>query len=171
MAARKGSQTMHAMLRDYADADAATINRLAVKAFSQFSGTYRDWPAMTRVLEKMSDMAGTAEIIIAEHEGRVVGAVGYMPPFAPKAAHFKPEWPIVRMLVVDPDARGHGAGRILTEECVARARRNAAPEIALHTSTMMTVALPLYLRMGFVRVSDAPDLFGVPYGIYVKRLS
>ena len=73
------------------------------------------------------------------------------------------------MPVVDPDARGLGAGRALTEACVARARRDRAPEIALHTSPIMTVALPMYLRMGFVRVRDAPPLFGVPYAIYVKR--
>lgn len=161
---------MSVRLRAYVDADAPVINRLAVLAFSQYSDKYSDWPAMTKVLEKMSDMAKTAEVVIAEHEGRIVGAVGYLPPFAAKAAHFKPAWPLVRMLVVDPDARGLGAGRVLTDACIERARRDRAPEIALHTSEMMTVALPMYLRMGFVRVTDAPPLFGVPYGIYVKRL-
>jgi GNAT superfamily N-acetyltransferase len=161
---------MRVSLRDFSASDAATIDRLAVASFSQYSSDFQDWPAMVRVLEKMSDMAASAEIIIAEHEGRVIGAVGYVPPSAPKAAHFKPEWPIIRMLVVDPDARGIGAGRALTEACVARARRDHADEIALHTSSIMTVALPMYLRMGFVRVRDAPPLFGVPYAIYVKAL-
>ena len=161
---------MRVSLRDFSASDAAIIDRLAVASFSQYSNDFQDWPAMVRVLEKMSDMAGNAEIIIAEHEGRIVGAVGYVPPSSPKSAHFRPEWPIVRMLVVDPDARGLGAGRALTEACVARARRDHALEIALHTSPIMTVALPMYLRMGFVRVRDAPPLFGVPYAIYVKAL-
>ena len=161
---------MRLTLRDFLASDAPVLNRLAVGSFSQYSSHYQDWPAMARILEKMSDMAHSAEIIVAEHDDRIVGAVGYMPPDVPKAAHFKPEWPIVRMLVVDPNARGLGAGRALTEACVARARRDRAAEIALHTSEMMTVALPMYLRMGFERVSDAPDLFGVPYGIYVKKL-
>jgi GNAT superfamily N-acetyltransferase len=161
---------MQVSLRDFTASDAGIIDRLAVASFSQYSRDFQDWPAMVRVLEKMSDMAGNAEIVIAEHEGRIVGAVGYMPPSASKAAHFKPEWPIVRMLVVDPDARGLGAGRALTEACVTRARRDRASEIALHTSPIMTVALPMYLRMGFVRVRDAPPLFGVPYAIYVKLL-
>jgi ribosomal protein S18 acetylase RimI-like enzyme len=161
---------MHVSLRDFSASDATVVNRLAVASFSQYSNDFQDWSAMVRVLEKMSEMAGNAEIIIAEHQGRVVGAVGYVPPSAPKAAHFKPEWPIIRMLVVDPDARGLGAGRALTEDCVARARRDHASEIALHTSPIMTVALPMYLRMGFVRVRDAPPLFGVPYAIYVKSL-
>ena len=161
---------MRISLRDFSSSDAASIDRLAVASFNQYSNDFQDWPAMVRVLEKMSDMAANAEIIIAEHGGRVVGAVGYVPPSSPKSAHFKPEWPIVRMLVVDPDARGLGAGRALTEACVARARRDHAPEIGLHTSPIMTVALPMYLRMGFVRVRDAPPLFGVPYAIYVKAL-
>lgn len=161
---------MPVTLRAYTGADAAAINRLAVLAFSEYRDRYTDWPAMSRVLERMSEMAASADIIVAEAGERIVGAVGYMPPFAPKASHFKPEWALVRMLVVDPAARGLGAGRALSEECITRARRDRVAEIALHTSEMMTVALPMYLRMGFARVADAPPLFGVPYGIYVKRL-
>ena len=161
---------MHVSLRDFSASDAAIIDRLAVASFSQYSNDFQDWPAMIRVLEKMSEMAANAEIIIAEHDGHIVGAVGYVPPSSPKSAHFNPEWPIIRMLVVDPDARGLGAGRALTEACVARARRDLAPEIALHTSPIMTVALPMYIRMGFEWHRDAPAVYGVPYAVYLKRL-
>ena len=164
------NRIMHVSLRDFSPSDAAIIDRLAVASFSQYSNDFQDWPAMVRVLEKMSEMAANAELIVAEHEGRIIGAVGYVPPSAPKSAHFKPEWPIIRMLVVDPGSRGLGTGRALTEACITRARRDRAPEIALHTSPIMTVALPMYLRMGFVRVRDAPPLFGIPYAIYVKAL-
>jgi hypothetical protein len=67
---------MPVTLRDFSEPDATIINRLSVTSFSQYRDDYRDWPATVRVLEKMSDMAQTSEIIIAEHEGRVVGAVG-----------------------------------------------------------------------------------------------
>jgi hypothetical protein len=50
-----------------------------------------------------------------------------------------------------------------------RAARSCAV-IALHTSPIMTVALPMYLRMGFAKVQDAPPLFGVPYAVYTKAL-
>jgi hypothetical protein len=34
----------------------------------------------------------------------------------------------------------------------------------------MTVALPMYLRMGFQLVQDAPPIYGVPYAIHLKHL-
>ena len=50
----------------------------------------------------------------------------------------------------------------------SQARR--APLIALHTSPIMTVALPMYLRMGFAKAYDAPPIFGVAYAVYTKAL-
>jgi ribosomal protein S18 acetylase RimI-like enzyme len=119
----------------------------------------------------MAALAETAEIVVAEDAGRIAGAVAYVPPFAqPRAGFFRPEWPIIRMLVVDPAARGRGIGRALAEACAERARRDGAHAIALHTSPAMEVALALYLRMGFALERQVPDRFGVPYAVYVKAL-
>jgi ribosomal protein S18 acetylase RimI-like enzyme len=74
------------------------------------------------------------------------------------------------MLVVSPRLRGLGVGRALTDECIRRARRDQAPLIALHTSPIMSVALPMYLRLGFTFVKEVSDIFGVPYGVYAKPL-
>ncbi|MGY4623662.1 ribosomal protein S18 acetylase RimI-like enzyme [Bradyrhizobium sp. USDA 4486] len=103
----------------------------------------------------MPGLARTGEIIVAEDGGRIVGAVAYIGPKATKPAFFDPAWPVIRMLVVDPAARGKGVGRQLTEECLRRAERDQAGVIALHTTPIMTVALPMYLRMGFVKAGEA----------------
>jgi hypothetical protein len=34
----------------------------------------------------------------------------------------------------------------------------------------MTVALPMYLRMGFARLRAAPPIPGVEYAVYIKTL-
>ena len=72
------------------------------------------------------------------------------------------------------DAPGFGGtpplGRALSMECIARAKRDASPIIALHTSPIMKVALPMYLKMGFVKAYDAPPIFGVAYAVYTKAL-
>jgi ribosomal protein S18 acetylase RimI-like enzyme len=66
--------------------------------------------------------------------------------------------------------RGHGLGRALTEECIRRALRDWAPIIALHTTAIMTVALPMYLRMGFRLQGKAPPIYRVPYAVDTMAL-
>ena len=58
----------------------------------------------------------------------------------------------------------------MSDERVSRARRDGSPIIALHTSPIMSVALPMYLKMGFVKAYDAPPIFGVAYAVYTKAL-
>ena len=159
-----------ATLRDFRAADAAEVDRVALAAFEQYRAHYTDWPAMAANVGRMSSLADQGEIVVAERAGRIVGAVAYVAAGRPKAAHFDQSWPIIRMLVVEPQSRGGGVGRALTEECVRRARRDGAGAIALHTSPIMTVALPLYLRMGFCRRRDAPAIHGVAYAVYLKEL-
>jgi GNAT superfamily N-acetyltransferase len=157
-------------LRDYQREDAEDLNRMAVAAFDQFRDHYDDWPAMRAGLSKMSGLSASGEVIIAELQSEIAGAVAYFGPDSPKAAFFEQRWPIIRMLVVDPAFRGHGIGRALSEACMARARRDKALVIALHTSPIMSVALPMYLKMGFVKAHDAPPIFGVAYAVYTRAL-
>ena len=158
-------------LRDFRPADAQCINALAVAAFEQFKDAYTDWPAFRPKIASMSALAGTGEIIVAACGESIVGAVAYIGPGKEKASFFDVEWPIMRMLVVAPEARGLGVGRALAEECLARATRDGAGRFALHTSELMQVALPMYQRMGFRWHSAAPDIHGVKYGVYIKELT
>ena len=158
-------------LRDFRAADAPQVNRLALAAFEQFKSHYSDWPAMAASLGRMTTLAENGELILAEYGDKIIGAVVYVAPGRPKPACFDAGWPIIRMLVVDPDHRGLGAGRALTEECLARARRDGSPVIALHTSPFMTVALSMYVRVGFERLQEGPPIFGAPSAVYLKHLS
>jgi GNAT superfamily N-acetyltransferase len=157
-------------IRDYVETDRARVNEVALAAFAQFCSHYDDWTAMAAGIGNMAALAESGEIIIAEHDDAIIGAVAYIPPHVPKADYFDPAWPIIRMLVVDPRARGLGAGRALTDACLDRARRDGSTVIALHTSAIMSVALPMYLRMGFTKLKDAPPIRGVAYAVYLKQL-
>jgi GNAT superfamily N-acetyltransferase len=159
---------MHANIRDYRVADAQALNSVALAAFMQFKDDYSDWPAMAASVSGMSDLASNGEIVLVEINGRAVGGVAYVAGGKPKASLFDQSWPIIRMLVVDPASRGRG--RLLTEECIRRARRDQAPLIALHTTPIMSVALPMCLRMGFKLLRAAPPIYGVPYAIYTMAL-
>jgi GNAT superfamily N-acetyltransferase len=160
----------HVVIRDYRSADEAEVDRIAVAAFEQYHADYDDWPAMRRRISIAATLAAAGETIVAECGERLAGAVTYVGPHAEKATFFEKHWSIIRMLVVDPAQRGKGLGHALTAECLARARRGACKTIALHTSPIMAVALPMYLRMGFAFACDAPPIFGVPYAVYTKAL-
>jgi len=158
------------LIRDYQQADARHVNALALRAFEQFKDAYDDWPIFQAKISEMSSLATSGEIVVAEVDGQVVGAVAYLGPGVPKGELFRPEWAIMRMLVVDPDYRGMGIGRALAEECLHRARRDKASRFALHTSALMRVALSMYQRMGFRWAASASAIHGVEYGVYLKEL-
>lgn len=158
-------------LRNFMPGDTAAMNRIALAAFAEYQSAYSDWPTFSKNIGNMAALAEHGEIIVAAEQGQPIGGVAYIGPGRSKGALFKAEWPIIRMLVVEPASRCLGVGRALTEECIARAERDGARCIALHTTPIMKVALPMYKRMGFEFHSDAPAIFGVPYAVYLKKLS
>lgn len=159
-----------ATIRTFHKDDADKIADIAIAAFGQFSQDYDNWPLLQKGLRSIDQLANNGTVMLAEHQGDIVGAVAYMPPSSERAAYFDPSWPIIRMLVVSPKARGLGIGRALTEACIANAIRDNCKEIALHTSPIMAVALAMYQRMGFQFQYKSPAIYGVPYGVYLKIL-
>ena len=158
------------VMRDFVPADAAQVDALGVAAFEQYQDFYNDWPALRERIAGLSSLAEHGEIVVAEIDGLIVGSVAYIGPGKPKSLFYQSEWAIMRMLVVSPGAQGRGIGRMLADECIRRAQRDRAAVFALHTSEMMKVALPMYLRMGFARHADAPTTYGVRYAVYTRQL-
>lgn len=63
----------------------------------------------------------------------------------------------LRLLFVDPSARGHGIGRKLVDACVARARQVGYRKITLWTNDVLVSARRIYQAAGFHMVRDWPD--------------
>ena len=62
----------------------------------------------------------------------------------------------LRLLLVDPAARGLGLGRHLVRECVATARQLGYRRIGLGTNDILIAARNIYRQEGFRMVSETP---------------
>jgi GNAT superfamily N-acetyltransferase len=92
---------------------------------------------------------------IAELDGRRVGSVLCVDAHEQDAA-------VLRVLLVDPGARGHGVGGALLDECVTFARSAGYARLRLWTIDLLGAARRLYLKAGFELVREEPNgHFGV----------
>ena len=101
---------------------------------------------------------------IAELDGAPVGSV-----FVVKE---RPGVAKLRLLIVEPQARGEGLGRRLVEECIAFSRRAGYKKLVLWTQSNLTAARAIYAKLGFQRVKSQPHReFGIPLvGEYWERV-
>ena len=162
---------MKIVIRAFSASDGDAVNRIALAAWDEYRTVFENWSRMEDFFKSAATLAADADLLVAESEGELLGWVGYVGPGRKRDSIFPADWAVIRMLSVDPRARGHGLGRRLSEECVTRAQREGVPTIGLHTSPVMKVALPLYLRMGFVLHTDLGIRSGVPYAVYARRVT
>lgn len=65
----------------------------------------------------------------------------------------------LRLLYVEPDMRGMGAGKLLVDACVSRARSLGYERLELWTDSQLAPARRLYERAGFSRVEIRQERF------------
>lgn len=107
-------------------------------------------------LDELGDVAGRVDrtiVLVAVEDGRILGTVtiemdqtvGDDDPELP------PDVACMRMLAVDPSARGKGVGRALVHGVIERTRAHGKRTLILRTTTRMQIAQRMYRAMGFER--------------------
>ena len=139
------------------------IGQLLVNVYSQLEGFPKpdEQPKYYELLSNvgaLTEKHGT-ELLVAELEGTIAGAVVYFSDMqhygSGGTATQETNSSGFRLLAVDRSARNAGIGRILTNECISRAKANHHKQLIIHTTLAMQTAWKMYEGIGFNR---APEL-------------
>ncbi len=129
--------------------DLEVVGELTVRAYAAFTLGPAD-PYIERLRDAASRAEG-AELWVAVDGDRLLGNVTYCPPGSTYREVSRPHEGEFRMLAVDPDARGTGAGTALAAHCEQRAREHGAVGMAISSLAQMTDAHRIYTRLGYAR--------------------
>lgn len=140
--------------------DHGVVGRLLVASYDavgQFNDGYRNFLA-----DPDRWVPGSTEALVAvDDHDTPIGCVAFVLPGDEEFEGIDPPAGDAgfRFLAVAPRAQGSGAGRVLVEAVIQRARARDCRRIAIHTMAFMTGAHRLYERLGFVRRPDLDVVF------------
>jgi GNAT superfamily N-acetyltransferase len=135
------------------------VGRITALAYREFAPPgNQDWGEYLSRIANVSQRAGRALVLGAFEDGRALGTVTVELDRRIEGGHdrdpLEPDEAHIRMLGVDPEARGRGIGRVLMDAAVAEARRAGKRRMTLGTTERMVAAHRLYESMGFLRGPD-----------------
>jgi ribosomal protein S18 acetylase RimI-like enzyme len=152
-------------IREARDDEHDEAGRVTAGAYAEFARPGDgDWQTYLARIADVSERAARTTIVVAVDGHRIVGSATLEltarveepedPPLHPHEAH-------IRMLGVDPSARGRGVGTLLMASCERLALEQGKTLMTLHTTQRMAAAQRMYERLGYARGEDCvfPDGF------------
>jgi ribosomal protein S18 acetylase RimI-like enzyme len=126
------------------------LGQITLRAYKNLDGRESLGPYEKQLLDVAARQLDSEVYVAVDNDGNLVGGVTYVPGPERTMSEFQdPDAAGIRMLAVDPQYQGLGAGRALVEACIARARLQHRRRIILHSTPVMTSAQALYQQLGF----------------------
>jgi GNAT superfamily N-acetyltransferase len=145
------------------------VGRLMVQVYSQLDGFPKEseQPGYYKMLANVGDLTGKTEtelLVAVSSEGEIAGGVVYFGDMkyygSGGTATRELNSAGFRLLFVNPDIRGKGIGKLLTLECIRKAREIKRSQVIIHTTKAMQVAWKMYEKIGFRRSEDLDFMQG-----------
>jgi len=147
----------------------ANVGKLMVNVYSQLAGFPKEseQPEYYRMLlnvGKLTEKDNTELLVAVLNENKVVGAVVYFSDLknygsGGTISRIKNSSGF-RLLAVDPKERGKGIGKLLSKECINRAKKHNQNQLFIHSTESMKVARGMYERLGFLRYNKIDFIQG-----------
>ena len=150
-------------IRNARPSEFGEVGKLMVQVYSQLEGFPKEseQPNYYKMLSNVGELTNKPEIellVAVSSENRIVGAVVYFSDMKyygsggtatreQNAAGF-------RLLAVDPLTRGQSIGKLLTNECIRKAKEKKLYQMIIHTTMAMRTAWKMYEDIGFKRSED-----------------
>lgn len=155
------------------------IGKLMVDVYSQLDGFPKEseQPNYYKMLANVGDLTNkpATELLVAvSADESIAGAVVYFSDMkyygSGGTATLERNSAGFRLLAVSNRARGQGIGRLLTNECLRRAREKKLLQMIIHTTQAMQTAWTMYESIGFKRSEDLDFMQGElqVYGFRLK---
>lgn len=139
------------------------IGKLMVQVYSQLDGFPKEpeQPNYYKMLSNIGELTKKPEtelLAAVSSDNRIAGAVVYfsdMKYYGSGGTATKEENASgFRLLAVDTLVRGHGIGKLLTNECIRKAKDKKLSQVVIHTTKAMQTAWKMYESLGFKRSED-----------------
>ena len=156
-------------VRNASPSEFAETGKLMVTVYSQLEGFPKETeqPNYYKMLTNIGELTakpGTELLVAVSPEGKIAGAVVYFSDMkyygSGGTATDEQNACGFRLLAVDVSARGHGIGKLLTTECIKKAKEKQVKQMIIHSTMAMQTAWKMYEKLGFKRSGDLDFIQG-----------
>lgn len=144
------------------------IGALMVDVYSKLDGFPKpdEQPAYYDLLKNIGKLTlnpNTELLVAISEDEKILGAVVYFSDMkyygSGGTATLEKNASGFRLLAVNPESRGEGVGKLLTKECVNKAKTDNF-QLIIHTTMAMQTAWKMYENIGFKRSEDLDFMQG-----------
>lgn len=155
-------------IRNAKPSEFETIGQLMVQVYSQLEGfpTAEEQPNYYKMLANIGELTqkpGTELLVAVSSENTIAGGVVYFNDMqyygSGGTATKELNASGFRLLAVDPEIRGAGIGKLLTNACIQKAK-DEKHQLIIHTTMAMQTAWKMYENLGFQRSEDLDFMQG-----------
>lgn len=157
------------IVRNVKPSEFEEIGQLMVEVYSHLEG----FPKQTEQPEYYLMLANVGALTLKPHtellaavtpEGQIAGAIVYFGDMkqygSGGTAILEKQAAGFRLLAVNPKYRRQGIGKLLTYECIRKAKVQKRAQLIIHTTMAMQTAWKMYEKIGFKRSEDLDFMQG-----------